>query len=419
MPKYLIIGCGPAALAAVEKIRSLDEHGEIKVVSGENEQPYCRTVLPYLLAGKVAESSIWTADSQYFDKLRTVFAPGREVVRIVPEKKSVLYRQGDPDIYDKLLIACGAQPVAPSLKGLDAKNLLTFHTLSDYCQLSGSLGTAAATVILGGGLIGLQLAAGLSGKGHKVALVEKEKQILSTYFNQPVAGRLVDILRQHNVEVFTGEDVIESRQRDGLTEIRCASGKTMRANSVVSCVGVRPNISFLTDSGISINRGVVVDAGMRTNVSDVYAAGDVAEAADFFTGLPGTSAIIPSAVAQGKIAGTNMAGGQASYEGSIPMNRLNLFGHQASSIGLALLKDGHAEVMEQEVKNTGAFSRLVFRDDTLVGALFLDVDVLPGIIRYLIQNKVKIGRHKQSLLSRTKETACALMVQAERTPGNG
>lgn len=161
-----------------------------------------------------------------------------------------------------------------------------------------------------------------------------------------------------------------------------------------------------------MNEGVIVDGRMKTNWEDIYAAGDVAEAPEFFFGKRGLSGILPSAVRQGKVAGLNMGGGDTEYMGSIPMNMFNFFGHVVFSIGLS--RADEVQVVEDTEQGNGHFKELCFMEDRLVGACFLDVKVDPGIFLYLIENRVDVGSYKDLLLEKPKETSRWLMLEAEK-----
>ena len=141
---------------------------------------------------------------------------------------------------------------------------------------------------------------------------------------------------------------------------------------------------------------------MRTNVDDVYAAGDVAEAQDFFTGKPKINAIIHSAVIQGKVAGANMVGSDAEYEGSIPMMAFNFFANQAFSIGLTIPQNSAGQVLKQKDDQKRSLHELIFEGNRLVGGMFLNEKIDPGIILYLIKRRVDMAPYKDALFERTK-----------------
>ena len=334
------------------------------------------------------------------------------MVKVIPDKRQIVYRNGDSEQYDELLIATGSDSVKPRIKGLEEAGFLGFHTLSDYHRLVQLLRNGAEVAILGAGLVGMELAAALSERGCKVKVLEMLEQILPLYFDQPVGNYIAEIFSEHGVDTLTGKQVVEVKRTQDKLEIICADGDVFPADVLVVCVGVASRLSLLEGSGIKTNRGILVDNRMRTNIDSVYAAGDVAESIDFFTKQPGINAIIPSAVAQGKVAGANMAGEETSYEGWVSMNVFNFFGNIASSVGLSLPR-GSERVMEKKEDKRRYFKRLVFHNDNLIGAMFLNEEIDPGVIRYLIENKVPIGDHKELLFEKSKEASRWLMLKTE------
>ena len=173
-------------------------------------------------------------------------------------------------------------------------------------------------------------------------------------------------------------------------------------------------MAFLNGTGIKLNNGIVVDGKMETNIANIYAAGDIAEARGFFDNEFGVSATIPNAVNQGKVAGANMAGEATEYEGWISMNVFNFFGHRACSIGLSAMTEEEKEVLVQKDEKQKRVKKLIFQGDRLVGAMFLNVDVDPGVILYLIEKRLDVGQYKQMLFDSTRDVSLWLGLETER-----
>ncbi|MFC2073081.1 NAD(P)/FAD-dependent oxidoreductase [Chloroflexota bacterium] len=411
--KHIIIGSGPAALSAVDKIRSLNEDDEIKIVSRENNLPYSPAILPHLLAGRTTEDDIWLRDKEYFRKTKVTFASGKEVTQVLPENKQVVYRDGDVDEYDNLLIASGAEPATLPIKGLNEDGFLNFHTLDDYYGLNRMLEGGTEVAILGAGMVAMELAMALAEKGNKVKVIGRGRP-LRAYFDEQAGGYIRDIFVNNGVQITTGKNIREVKiYRQGI-EVDCVDGDVFKADLLVSCLGVRPRLALLEGSGIRVNQGILVDNQMRTNLENIYAAGDVAEAPDFFYKRPGISAVLPSAIAQGKVAGANMAGEKCNYEGWISMNLLNIFENSAFSVGITMPKDDDGEMFEEKDDGKRYFKRLITRDNKIFGAMFVNVELDPGVILYLIEKRVDIGAYKEVLFEQPKEISRWLMLKTER-----
>ena len=192
------------------------------------------------------------------------------------------------------------------------------------------------------------------------------------------------------------------KRKDGEIRITLSDGSSLDADILINATGVKSRVSFLEGTGVKIGNGILADRRMRTSVDHIYVAGDVAETHDFFTDKPKTNAIIPSAVIQGRVAGANMAGEDTEYEGGIPMTVFNFLGNKAFSIGLPVPQDNTGQVLKQKDDQNRRFKKLVFNGGRLVGGMFLNEKIDPGIILYLIKRRVDMTPYKEALFERTK-----------------
>ncbi len=408
-----MIGCGSAALSALKEMRKLGSDDQVKLVTMENTAPYSPMSLPYLLSGRKEESEIYVTDNDFFEKMNATLVMDRCVLKVVPQEKEVIYQNGERENYYRLLIASGSEPVVPAIKGLTQDTFMGFHTLEDYHQLIDRLNHKKGVVVLGAGYVGMEVAEALSERGHQVTVLEKEKGVLPLSFD-PVVGEYVSgIYKEKGITIYRDTEVREIRKLRESLDIICADGKTINGDLMVTCVGVSSRISMLEGSGIKTNRGILVDNKMASNIDGIFAAGDVAESPSFLTGENGPSPILPSAVAQGKIAGSNMIGEEAFYDGWLPMNVYNFFGHLAMSLGDFDHSQGDEVLIEKE-DDKKEFRKIVFRDNRLVGANFFNIELDGGVLQYLIKNKVHIGSHKKDLLDRPREVSLWLMHEAEK-----
>lgn len=412
--KHLIIGCGSAGLSALEQIRRLNFEDEIKIVTMEDSLPYSPTILPYLLSGKIDEAHVSMRDGNYFEQTRATFARSKKVVSIFPDAKQVVYQDGEKENYDTLLIASGSEAIRPPIKGLGEDTFLGFHTIADRRRLLKQLADKSDVAVLGAGLVGMEVATGLVERGCRVIIVEKESRLLPLYFDQEAESLIRSIFLARGVQLLTGREVSEVKPKNGKVEISLSQGEPIVTNLLVTCVGVKARTPFIARTGIAVNRGILVDRRMKTSMEDIYAAGDVAETVNFFTGKPGMNPIIPSAVEQGEIAGSNMAGVEAEYEGWISTNIFHFFGNTAFSAGVSMPDSDNYQVLTEKNEQKFQLKRLVFDSDRLVGAMFINIDLDPGVILYLIRNRIDIGLHKQQLFEQPREISRWLMQEAER-----
>lgn len=399
--KHLIIGAGPAALSALGAIRQISPHDEVKLVTREDFLPYSPAALSYLISGELEESQLWMRDDSYFKSMKSSLIRGKEINQVVPDKKEVAYRDGSSESYDTLLIASGAEPVKPPVQGM-ARVALDFRTLTDCRSLLRRLKGRKNVAILGSGLVGMKIALALLGRGCRVSIIEKEPGILPLNFNEESEVYIREIFAERGARFFTGKEAKSVKRKDGGVMISLSDGNTIDADILVNAAGVKGRVSFLRGNGVDFASGVLVDSRMRTSAEAVYAAGDVAEAQDFFSGKPRMNANISGAVRQGRVAGANMAGKKAEYEGGIPMAGLSFFGNTAFSIGLAEPRDARMTVMKQKDDLKRCFKQLILSGDRLVGAVFVNQKIDPGIVLHLIRTRVNMTPFKEALFEGTR-----------------
>jgi phenylglyoxylate dehydrogenase epsilon subunit len=411
--KHVIIGCGTAALAALKQMRKVNAEDEIKLVTMEPHLPYSPTSLPYLISGRITESEISMVMEDFFDRMKAVWVRGKRVERLDTEKGEILYDSHEWESFDSLLIATGSEPLFPSIPGLNNEQVLQLRTLDHARELMTKMKGSQTAIILGAGLIGMHVAECLAERGIRVQVVEMLPRILPAYFDKDASGIIQRVLEKHGVTFFTGRRATEVAWKKRSVEVLLEDGERLQADLLLVATGVKPRTAFLKESGIKINGGVLVDSEMRTSLQHVFAAGDVASAKSFLTGEHGLNPILPNAAEQGKIAGSNMAGEKKEYEGWLPMNTFNFFGHRAVSVGKAAPAEGDEAVVEED-DSTQTYKKIIYRDGRLQGATFLDTDVDAGVFQYLIRRRVEIGPHKERLIKAPREASLWLMREAEK-----
>jgi NAD(P)H-nitrite reductase large subunit len=417
--KHLIIGASIAALSALEEIRRITSEDEVKLVTMEDYPAYCPASLPHLLTGRIAEAELWMKDEDYFKNLGSTLVRGKEVTKVIPEKKEVVYRDGSSENYDTLLVASGAEPVKLPIKGLEEVEVLGYRTLDDHRSLLRKLEGKSDVAILGAGLVGMKLAAELLERGCQVSIIEKEQRVLPLYLDEEAEIYIRDVFTDHKARFFVGKAATEVKKKNGRVEVILSDGSAVDADILINAAGVKSRVSFLEGTEVKVDNGILVDRKMRTGVDDIYAAGDAAEAQCFFTGKQEMNAIIPSAVIQGEVAGANMAGKDVEYEGGISMNIFNYFGNKGFSIGLSVPQGNSHQVLKQKDDKKRRFKKLVFDGDRLVGGMFLNEDIDPGIILYLIERRIDMSPHREALFERTRPLSDPWLKGLKFSPGIG
>jgi NAD(P)H-nitrite reductase large subunit len=402
--RYLIIGNSAAAVGAVEAIRHYDRQSPITIVADEPHHVYSRPLISYLLGGTVDEARMHYRPEDFYERYGVETMLGVEVTRIDVRAKTVSLVGGGQVGYDRLLIATGGKPFVPPLPGANLLGVYTFTTWQDARRIDRYIedNRVESALVVGGGLIGLKTTEALIERGIAVTVVELADRILSTTFDRTASKMAESILRQHKVDVRTGTTVEEITGRAGRVDhVVLRDGERSNCDLVIFAIGVRPNTGLVPeDSGIAIERGICVDRHMQTTIEGVYAAGDCVQAYDMLIDACRPIAIWPNAYRQGYVAGCNMAGVGRNYEGSFPMNSIEVCGVPTISVGLTdPPRDEDHEIIDKYDRDALVYKKLVLYHNQLVGAIFVgDID-RAGIYTGLIRDRVDVRPFKEHLLS--------------------
>jgi phenylglyoxylate dehydrogenase epsilon subunit len=390
--KYLIIGSSHAGLCALDAIRLQDKEGSLTLVTQESCLPYSPTILPYVLSGQAQPEKIFLRDQRSLDSLSVVFKPGAKVVAVNGGSRQVTLQSGEKIEYEKLLVATGAAPKLPPVQGLEAVPHHVLRTLEDALTLRSKIRKDATAVVLGAGLIGLHAAENLAKGGMKVVVVEALSQVLPGYFDEDASQMIHRAFSDNGVKILLNEKVSRVRGAEGKATLTLATGESLSAGLLVVATGVQPRVEILEGAGVEVDQGILVDERMRTNVSGIWAAGDVAQARGFFQSSRILNATLPNAVEQGRIAGMDMVDDPAliEYPGAVGMNTYKFFGHRAFSAGMIRAEEG-CEVEKLVLPESFQYRKLVFKGDHLVGASGINSDLDPGIMVQLIRRKAYLG----------------------------
>lgn len=389
--RHLIIGNGPAGVIAAETLRRLDPAADIAMVGDEAEPPYSRMAIPYLLAGNIGEQGTHLRkEAGHFERLNIRLVRGR-AEKLDSTARTVTLADGEVLPYDRLLIASGSHALRPP--GMDLPGVQACWTLADARAIIAKATPGARVLQIGAGFIGCIILEALVARGVKLTVVEMGDRMVPRMMTEGAGNMIRRWVEGRGVTVHVNCRVASLAAQDGALAAKLDSGETVRADLVICAAGVAPNVAFLADSGVNVGRGVRVDAAMQTNVPGIYAAGDVAEAADFHSGEPTVNAIQPNAADQARIAAGNMAGEEARTQGSLAINVLDTLGLISTSFGQWWAGEGVELVDEERFR----YLSLQFQDDVLIGATAVGLTDHVGALRGLIQGRVRLGAWKTRL----------------------
>jgi NAD(P)H-nitrite reductase large subunit len=398
--RHLIIGGGTAGMNAIRTIREEEsERSEITLVSAE--KPYSRMVLPYYLDRSIAESHVFTAGAAQLAAWEVKAHLGRRATGLDVKANTCTLDDGTTLPYDDCLVATGSAAVRAPVPGADGRAVHSFWTLDEARGVIGAIRPGSEVVMVGAGFISFTILNSILSLGAKLTIVEVAPRILPRMIDD-VGGELVeDWLKSHGVTVRTNARLTRIEDAKGRKRLTFGKGAPLTCDVVVMATGIKTNLDWLKGSGVQINRGVVVDDHLRSNVPNVYAAGDVAEGRDLVSGEAVVHAIEPTAQEHGRVIGANMAGKDVRYRGSLIINIVEVCHLDAASFGA--WDDAKAEAVSGLKRNRHAYRKLLFTGDRLTGAIIIgpssDIwttnDV--GMLKGLVQTGVSLARFKEHL----------------------
>jgi nitrite reductase (NADH) large subunit len=382
---YVIIGQGVAGTTAANTLRRLDPGAPITVVTAEADSFYNRIDLPDIIEGKIASAELQAAAQFAARDITCLMANSVDAIR--PDTKRVTLASGEDLAYDKLLLATGSVPVLPPLEGIDAVGVASLWTMADARRIVARAGLARRTVVVGAGLIGLKTALALAGRGVAVTVVEKLPRVMPRQLDDTASAIVAGRLAAKGIDLRLGDEVSGILTGQGAVKGVAVAGRTIACEALVMAIGVKPNSGLAAAAGLTVRRGIVVDALQRTSVKDIYAAGDVAESLDRLTGTAVVPATWPVAAAQGRVAAANMAGQPADFDGSVAMNSVDIAGLALVSVGDIEGQDGDEVLVS---RRDGSYRKVVLRDHRLRGVLCLGDIRQAGVLAGMVWRQVAV-----------------------------
>jgi nitrite reductase (NADH) large subunit len=362
MARYVIVGNGVAGTTAAENIRKQDQAGSIVILTEEDLPYYWRIRLIDFIAGEIEEKDLVAKKKSWYQEQKIELKQNTKAVDGDASKKVVVTAQGEKIPFDKLLIASGSRSFIPPIKGADKEGVFALRSIRDGRAILARAKKAKEIVLIGGGLLGLEAGNSVRKLGAKVKVVEFFPRLIPRQLDVEGAKRLQAVMEDMGFSFWLGAKTQEITGRNGVESVLLEGGERLSADMVIISAGVRPAVDLAKPLGLETDKGIKVDERLRTNQAEVYAAGDVAE----FKGIP--YGIWPAAMEQGKIAGINMAGGDAVYGGTTMSNVLKVVGIDLASAGEI---DVDHKYESKVVVGEGLYRKVVLKEDRIIGCIML------------------------------------------------
>lgn len=399
--RILIVGAGPAALAFIRTYRQDNPNDVIEVFSKESVPFYNRVCLPEVIAMPRAWQGLSLLEPDECRQLNLMVHPSMEIQDIDCLNQRVCDDGGHWHAYDVLVLAMGSRAAWPRDAPQTLEGVHTLRNYDDAQKIISSTENGRTIVIVGGGLIGLEVAGALSRKGIPIQVVQRSAQLMTKQLDTMAAEMVYEDMTDRGVEFHFQDEVVMWRGDQRIEEIYLNSGHRIREVSLIYAMGTLPNIELAVRAGLLVNRGVVVDAAMRTSDPAILAIGEVAE----FSGK--VHGITAACEAQGRAAARFLAGDiQAFYTDSISQTQLKVPGLSLASLGV--IKPPADDRMYEEIlfldRRARCYKKCVLRQDRLVGALLLGDQSEFLEFRDLIQSGEELCERRSTLLRSGSKT---------------
>ena len=390
MKTYLIIGNGVAGTTAAETIRKQDPTGSITILSEEDIPFYYRIRLNEFIAGDVGEDKLSAKKEAWYQEQRLDLRLNTRIIRLDAAAKQLTTESGETVTFDRLLLATGSHSFLPPMEGIAQQGVFSLRHIKDARAILAQAKKSEGVILIGGGLLGLEAGNALRRLGKKITVVEFFPRLLPRQLDSKGAARLQEIMEKmgfaFRLSAMTKTITGSNGRANGIV---LEGGEALPGQMVIVSAGVRPNLELAKAGGLACDKGITVNDRLETSASDIYAAGDVAEHRGVVSG------IWPAAMQQGKVAGANMAGGEAAYQGTTMSNILKVAGIDVAAAGNI---DAEGRYEAQIVSSDTVYKKLVIENNRLIGCIMVgDTKNFNTITRYITEKR-DIGTLKNTLL---------------------
>lgn len=402
--KIVVVGAGAAAYRFIQSIREKNKEDEIAVFSKEENPFYNRVLLPEYVNEDLPWEALQKLKAGELKKLNIDLYPKNGVQKVLPEDKVVIDDFGTKHSYDILILATGSSAFVPNDVRLDLPGRFTMRERGDADRLKYFLNSTGLkpeeqhVMIVGGGLLGLELAAALKKKNINISIVQRAPRLMERQLDQISSRLLAEDVKERGIQVYFDNEVstvIQEKENQRNLSITLKTGRIIRCNAIVYAIGTRPNISIAKEANLNVRRGVVVNPYLQTSDPSIFALGEIAEYNSSLYGI--TSA----AEQQAYVAANYILGDLSStYSGSVLMNILKFENLSLCSIGMVNTPQNdssYEEIILMDVSQR-FYKKCIVKDDTLKGAILMGDKSEFAEFKRLIEEEIELSDKRFELL---------------------
>lgn len=402
LEKIVVVGAGAAAYRFLQTYRQLNESDEVHVFSKEKDPFYNRVLLPEYVNDTLSWDRLQKFQAGEFESMNVTLHREKEVVMINRTQKYIVDQTGKKHLYDKLILATGSRAFIPKEAPVHLPGVFTMRMRKDADDLKKFLKPDGHVVIIGGGLLGLELAASLKHIDVNISIIQLSGRLMERQLDNLSGQLLLEFVEEMGIQIFINDRVqsVDKVNDSERLEVKLQSGKVTQADAVVYAVGTRPNIEFATEAGLETARGIIVNDYMQTSDPNIFAAGEIAEHRGKLLGI--TSAAEKQADVLARFLHGDV---QSTYEGAVPMNILKFSDFDLCSIGIAEIpvnSEGYDEILFID-KSMRYYKKCIVKDDRLVGAVLLGDKSEFAEFKMLIESEIELSDRRMQLLRSGKK----------------
>jgi NADPH-dependent 2,4-dienoyl-CoA reductase/sulfur reductase-like enzyme/ferredoxin len=383
----VIVGNGIAGVTAADYVRRQHPDCEIHLVGREKHHLYNRMAITRLIYGRSAMSGLYLQSDAWYDERKITCWLNTQVTRVACDARDVTLATGEKLRYDRLILTSGSASLIPPIEGFGMPGTFVLREAEEAMEIRAFVQEhqCRRAVIGGGGLLGLEAGYALHKLGLAVSVLERGEWLLRRQLDQRGSTFLHQYLETMGMDIVVQAETAAPLGNGRVRQVLLKDGRTLPCDLLLVAVGIQPNAELARAAGLEVNRGVIVDAAMRTSTPDVFAAGDVCE---FERQVPG---LWPVAVEQARVAAFNAMGGQEVYRETVPVTTLKGVGIDITSIGRFDPRSEDELVIALEDISEHRYRKLVIAGGKIVGAILLGYPLYAPAVSAAIKSGVDVG----------------------------
>jgi nitrite reductase (NADH) large subunit len=380
LSNIITVGGGVAAINAIKSIREYNSDANILVFQNEKFYPYYRIRLTKSLFDNLDIDKILLQKKEWYELNNVQLYLDNEIAAVDSDSNKITLTDGRIFDYDQLLLANGASNFKPPIDGIDHDGVFSIRKYEDIQNIKANTEGKDTIVCIGGGIQNLEAAWALCSQGKKVIVAEFQDKLMPRQLDTRASELLKNAVEDLSIQVLLNTQIMKITGVNVVKGVVTKDGRQFDCDMIINSVGIRPNTKIYENTPLQINQGVIVNDRMRTNIPNIYAAGDIAE----FNGRVGGLWTI--AAEQGKIAGYNLIGKETVYSVGVPVTTMNAFNLSIFSVG-NINESSSSHTLTEDCSEQKSYKRIFILNKKIIGAIIIGDNKYNNLLKNLVINE--------------------------------